>query len=100
MSGGRKKKSPGRATRRPASVRERAVAYAVDADDAERERPIKKNLRLHQSKIDEARRVLGTNTETETIEVALDLVVFGKELAAGVRSMRGTNLVDFFEGDT
>ncbi len=100
MAGAKKKKSTGRGTRGTSRVRERAVTYAPEPDSAERERPIKKNLRLHQSKIDEARRVLGTSTETETIEVALDLVVFGKELAAGVRAMRGTNLVDFFEGET
>jgi hypothetical protein len=62
--------------------------------------PRKKNLRLHQSKIDEAREILGTKTETETIETALDLVVFRKELLDGVRAMRGANLLNLFgEGD-
>ncbi len=56
----------------------------------------KKNLRLHQSKIDHAKRILGTATETETIEVALDLVVFRKELVEGVRAMRGANLANRF----
>ena len=57
----------------------------------------KKNLRLHQSKIDRAKTILGTATETETIEVALDLVVFRKELIDGVRAMRGANLENWFE---
>jgi hypothetical protein len=57
----------------------------------------RKNYRLHQSKIDAAREILGTSTETETIEAALDLVVFRKELADGVRAMRGTNLVNVFD---
>lgn len=62
-----------------------------------REPPRKKNFRLHQSKIDEAKEILGTATETETIEVALDLVVFRKELAEGVRAMRGANLRNLFD---
>jgi hypothetical protein len=61
----------------------------------------RKNFRLHQSKIDEAKRLLGASTETETIEQALDLVVFGERLLAGVDRMRGKRLVDIFaeEGD-
>jgi hypothetical protein len=59
----------------------------------------RKNYRLHQSKIDRARKILGTTTETETIERALDLVAFGEELRAGVDAMRGTNLVDVFGED-
>lgn len=54
-----------------------------------REVPKRKNYRLHQSKLDRARRVLGTSTETETIEQALDLVAFGERLAEGTRRMRG-----------
>jgi hypothetical protein len=57
----------------------------------------RKNYRLHQSKIDRARRILGTATETETIERALDLVAFGEELRAGVDALRGTNLVNVFD---
>jgi hypothetical protein len=59
----------------------------------------RKNYRLHQSKIDRARLILGTATETETIERALDLVAFGEELRSGVDAMRGTKLVDVFGGD-
>ena len=57
----------------------------------------KKNVRLHQSKIDQAKAILGTATETETIEAALDLVVFRKELVDGVRAMRGANLDNWFD---
>lgn len=59
----------------------------------------KKNLRLHQTKIDQAKAILGTATETETIEAALDLVVFRKELVDGVRAMRGANLGKVFDRD-
>jgi hypothetical protein len=57
------------------------------------EDPKRKNYRLRQSKIDRAREILGTRTETETIEQALDLVVFGERLRRGVDRMRGRKLV-------
>lgn len=57
--------------------------------ETEGEAPKRKNYRLHQSKLDAARRVLGTKTETETIERALDLITFGEQLAAGTRRARG-----------
>lgn len=85
----------GSARRRKTTAQQ--VPYApVDGAYANEPRR-KKNLRLHQSKIDDARMILGTPTETETIEAALDLVVFRKELAEGVRAMRGTNLVNLFD---
>jgi hypothetical protein len=49
-----------------------------------------------QSKLDAARRVLGTTTETETIERALDLVVFGGRLASGTSRARGRVWNDVF----
>lgn len=59
--------------------------------------PLKrKNYRLHQSKLDIAQSVLGTRTETETIERALDLVVMGERLAAGTRRARGRGWNDIF----
>lgn len=49
----------------------------------------RKNLRLTQAKIDEAKRVLGTRTETETVEMALDLVAFRNEMHEGIRRIAG-----------
>lgn len=49
----------------------------------------RKNYRLQQSRLDAARRVLGTTTETETIERALEIVVFGERLASGTARARG-----------
>ena len=49
----------------------------------------RKNFRLTQSKLDTAQRLLGTKTETETIERALDLVAFGAQLARGTERARG-----------
>jgi hypothetical protein len=67
---------------------------------ANRGRALKrKNYRLPQSKLDAARRVLGTRTETETIELALDLVAFGERLAAGTERARGRPWRDPF-GET
>jgi hypothetical protein len=37
---------------------------------------IRKNLRLTQAKLLRAQRILGTETETDTVEQALDLVAF------------------------
>ena len=51
---------------------------------------VRKNLRLNQAKLDRARRILGTETETETVEQALDLVAFRQEAIAGVRRLAGS----------
>jgi hypothetical protein len=60
------------------------------------EAPKRKNYRLHQSKLDAARRALGTRTETETIERALDLVAFGERLAEGTKRAHGRPWNDIF----
>ena len=59
----------------------------------------RKTFRLHQSKIDTAQQILGTATETETIERALDLVL-GELLRAGLRSARGADWSDPLADDT
>jgi hypothetical protein len=61
---------------------------------------VRKNLRLTQSKIDKAKRILGTKTETETIEQALDLVVFRQEVLDGINRIAGTGSIrDIFADD-
>ncbi len=60
----------------------------VSGDSAAEPR-VRKNFRLSQGKIDRAKRVLGTRTDTETIEAALDLATFGAELAEGIEAMKG-----------
>jgi hypothetical protein len=62
------------------------------------EAPRRKSFRLHQSKIDHAMEVLGTSTETETVERALELVIFRDALVEGVREMRGAGLVNLMDG--
>ena len=54
---------------------------------------VRKNLRLTQTKIDRAKKILGTRTETETIEEALDLVAFRKEVMAGIERISGTGAI-------
>ncbi len=79
------------------SARRRAAAAGPGASEtgarASRRSPaeprIRKNFRLSQAKIDRAKRVLGTRTDTETIEAALDLATFGARLAEGIESMKG-----------
>jgi hypothetical protein len=52
---------------------------------------VRKNMRLRQGLIDRARKILGTQSETETVEQALELVAFRKEVTEGIRRMAGTN---------
>jgi hypothetical protein len=48
---------------------------------------------LPLSKIQAAQRALGASTATETIERALDLVVFQRALVRGTRAMLGVTIV-------
>lgn len=57
-----------------------------------RERKIPRTYRLAPEKVAAAQRVLGSATATETIETALDLVLFRQELVAGTRRMLGVRL--------
>jgi hypothetical protein len=54
-----------------------------------------KTYRLSARKIAAARRVLGTPTDTATIEEALDMVLFRKELVDGTAKMFGIKIEPF-----
>ena len=54
------------------------------------------SYRLSRQKIARAQRVLGTSTATATIEEALDLVVFRRELVDGVNTAFGIPMRDAF----
>jgi hypothetical protein len=59
---------------------------------------IRKNIVMDQRKLDAARRVLGVDTETEAIDLALDFVAFRRELARGIAAMRRVGgIEDVFE---
>ena len=61
---------------------------------------VRKNMRLRQDLLDQARKVLGTKTETETVEEALELVTFRKEVAEGIRRIAGSGaLRDIYAED-
>jgi hypothetical protein len=49
---------------------------------------VRKNVVMDQRKLDVARRALGVETETEAIDVALDLVAFRRELVRGIAAVR------------
>lgn len=52
-------------------------------------RKIARTFRLTPGKVEAAQRILGAPTATETIETALDLVVFREELVAGTKAAYG-----------
>ncbi len=56
------------------------------------ERKVPHTFRLTPNKIAAARRILGTATATETIETALDMIVFRKRLVSGTAAMLGVKL--------
>ena len=68
------------------------------SDSAHRKRPVgreervSRTYRLRLSKLRAAKRALGAATATETIERALDLVVFQRELVDGTRAMLGVEI--------
>lgn len=65
-----------------------------------RRRIRRKNVNIDQAKLDRVRDALGAETETETIDRALDFVLLREELAAGVRAIAGTGGVeDVYTGD-
>lgn len=53
---------------------------------------VPRTYRLAPEKVAKAQRILGAATATETIEQALDLVVFRDELMVGTRAMFGLTI--------
>lgn len=60
----------------------------------EGEKPTRKNHYLYQSKIDMAKEILGVATETEALDGALDLLIYGEALARGSEAMEGEEYND------
>jgi hypothetical protein len=59
---------------------------------------VRKNVVMDQRKLDAARRILGVETETEAVDVALDLVAFRRELVRGIAAVRRAGgIEDVFE---
>ena len=68
----------------PRATRRKRTSY--------REQRVSRTYRLPLSKLSAAKRALGATTATETIERALDLVVFQRELIDGTRAMLGIKI--------
>ena len=83
----------------------KAMAPASRAGNTSRKRSrerrdgwVRKNVVMDQRKLDAARRMLGVETETEAIDVALDLVAFRRELVRGIAAVRRAGgIEDVFE---
>ena len=59
---------------------------------------VRKNVFVDQRKLNAARRAIGVATETEAIDVALDLVAFRRELIRGIAAVRRAGgIEDVFE---
>lgn len=58
------------------------------------EKPIRKNYYLYQSKVELAKEILGAKTETEAVDGALDVLIYGEALARGTESMAGEEYND------
>jgi hypothetical protein len=57
-----------------------------------RQRKLRKELWLDPKALRRAQSILNTRTERETVEKALELVVFGAEVQAGVAALSGLQL--------
>lgn len=55
-------------------------------------RKVSTTRRLSPEKVAAAQRILGTRTATQTIETALDMVVFRKDLLDGSRALFGLTI--------
>jgi Arc/MetJ family transcription regulator len=53
---------------------------------------VRKEFWLDPVALAEAQAFLGTETERETVEMALDLVAFRRDLMAGARALKGMRL--------
>lgn len=55
-------------------------------------RKVARTFRLTPGKVEAAQKILGARTATETIETALDMVVFRRELVQGVEAAFGLEI--------
>lgn len=54
----------------------------------------RKNFYLDEIKLKKAQKILGTETATKTIDLALDLVAFRKELLGSLKKVKGRGGVE------
>lgn len=87
----RKSRSKRKAPAAAARVKEPATAPRLGGRGS-REGKVRKEFWLSPALLQEAQAHLGAATERETVEMALDLVAFRKELGAGARALRKLEL--------
>lgn len=59
---------------------------------ASKARKVARTFRLTPGKVEAAQKILGAPTATDTIETALDMVVFRRELVQGVEAAFGLEI--------
>lgn len=59
---------------------------------ATREGKVRKEFWLDPETLRRAQKILGTATERETVEVALDMIAFRRELLDGTRALSGLQI--------
>lgn len=64
-----------------------------------REKRVSRTYRLPLSKLRAAQKALGAATATETIERALDMIVFQEGLVEGTKKLLGMEIVPFDDDD-
>jgi len=52
---------------------------------------VRRSIRISQDALDRARKILGTKTDSETVDAALDLIIFRDEVIDGLRRIAGSN---------
>lgn len=58
---------------------------------------VRKNFYVDQRKLDDAKAYLGLDSETATIDAALDRLSFAKAFMAGMRSLSEAGGLEYFE---
>jgi Arc/MetJ family transcription regulator len=68
--------------------------------DAKATSRARKSVRVDDDLIRRARKILRTQTASETVTAALDLIIFRNEVTRGIRRMAGSNsLRDIYEDE-
>jgi hypothetical protein len=74
------------------SARKRSGPRKTGGRTAADEGKVRKEFWLDPEALAEAQAFLGTTTERETVEVALELVAFRRDLSAAARALKGLRL--------
>ena len=77
---------------RPESTVDRSPKSRPRYQPPTRKGKVRKEFWLDPAALRQAKAILGTATERETVELALDLVAFRQELLAGVRALPGLKI--------